>query len=180
MKIAAKPCCCSSDLEARLDEKRRECSLTGELSRAAAEIRVYPHKADDYGRALEAVHAAALAEIENKAQAHIRALRDQLVDAEAALAKSRKERSDRSWTRRFSLSKVAPRRAPVDEQRSVRRRMVSARISGRRRKRPLAGRALSGGRLFARLRPNPLFDTRWYLERYEDVRRAGINPLSIT
>ena len=26
-------------------------------------------------------------------------------------------------------------------------------------------------------RPNPLFDTHWYLERYEDVRRAGVNPL---
>jgi hypothetical protein len=25
--------------------------------------------------------------------------------------------------------------------------------------------------------PNPKFDTRWYLERYEDVRRSGINPL---
>ena len=24
---------------------------------------------------------------------------------------------------------------------------------------------------------NSLFDTRWYLERYEDVRRSGINPL---
>ena len=26
-------------------------------------------------------------------------------------------------------------------------------------------------------RANPLFDTRWYLERYEDVRRSGLNPL---
>jgi hypothetical protein len=26
-------------------------------------------------------------------------------------------------------------------------------------------------------RPNPLFDTRWYLKRYEDVRRSGMNPL---
>lgn len=25
--------------------------------------------------------------------------------------------------------------------------------------------------------PNPFFDTRWYIDRYEDVRRAGINPL---
>ena len=26
-------------------------------------------------------------------------------------------------------------------------------------------------------RPNPFFDTRGYLERYEDVRRSGVNPL---
>jgi hypothetical protein len=26
-------------------------------------------------------------------------------------------------------------------------------------------------------RPNALFDTRWYLDRYEDVRRSGVNPL---
>ena len=26
-------------------------------------------------------------------------------------------------------------------------------------------------------RPNELFDTRWYLDQYEDVRNAGINPL---
>jgi hypothetical protein len=26
-------------------------------------------------------------------------------------------------------------------------------------------------------RPNPLFDPRWYLEQYEDVRRTGMNPL---
>jgi hypothetical protein len=25
--------------------------------------------------------------------------------------------------------------------------------------------------------PNPFFDTRWYLQRYEDVRRSGVNPL---
>jgi hypothetical protein len=27
------------------------------------------------------------------------------------------------------------------------------------------------------LRPNSYFDTHWYLDRYEDVRRSGLNPL---
>ena len=55
--------------------------------------------------------------------------------------------------------------------------MVCCDISGRRGERPSSGCALYLEIGFARgYKPNPFFDTRFYLQENEDVRRAGPNP----
>jgi hypothetical protein len=126
---------------------------------------------------LERAQAAALAQKESEAQARIAVLRSELVDAEAAVAKNRRERGLPAWKRLMSAAK----------QRRLGRLLIRSGLFDAQwytRKYPEAannGRApidhyLDEGYLLG-FRPNPLFDSRWYLERYEDVRRAGVNPL---
>ena len=157
-------------LEEESGEKTR---LAAELARTTEQIRHVENNA----AAREAVHAAALAESETKAQAQIGALQEQLVDAEAALAKGRDERNGPAWKRLLSPS----------QKRWLGRQLVRSGLFDAAwyvREYPEAaknGRApvehyLEEGYLRG-FQPNPLFDTRWYLQRYEDVRRAGINPL---
>jgi len=123
------------------------------------------------------VRAATLAESENKAQAQIRALRDQLVDAEAALARGRAERNNTAWKRRVwrwekrRLARELMQSGLFDAAWYV-REYPDVKENGRA---PVE-HYLEEGYLHG-YRPNPFFDTRWYLQRYEDVRRAGINPL---
>jgi Methyltransferase domain len=160
-------------LQARLHVTSAEKDvLAAELARTSEEKRRVEQSAIDRIAAREAVHAAALAESENGAQAQIRALREQLVDAEAALAKERAERKRPPWK---------------SEKRRLGRRLMQSGLFDAdwyAREYPETaknGRApvehyLEEGYLRG-YRPNPLFDTRWYLSRYEDVRRAGINPL---
>jgi hypothetical protein len=162
------------DLEGRLE------AINGEKDRLAAELAdtiKQIRRIEDNAAAREAVHVAALAESKAEAQAQIRALQEQLVDAEAALAKGRAERNRAPWKRLMSPS----------EKRRLGRQLVRSGLFdavwyvGQYPETAKHGRSpvdhyLEEGYLRG-FRPNPLFDSRWYLQRYEDVRRAGINPL---
>jgi len=148
-----------------------------ELERTKDAARRGERSAADRIAALAASRAAALAASDNKAAARIRALQNQLTDAEAALAKyANGQGNGASWIRRLS---VARRRAlrliassGLFDADWYAREYPDAAANGR----PPAEHYLDEGYLRG-YRPNPLFDTRWYLEHYEDVRRAGINPL---
>jgi hypothetical protein len=106
----------------------------------------------------------------------IRALRDQLVEVETALAKARRnERKGLYDKLPFSSSWLAKRqliKSGLFDPDWYLREYLDVAQSGRA---PIE-HYLEEGYLQG-YRPNPLFDTRWYLERYEDVRRSGINPL---
>ena len=139
-------------LAAESGEKER---LTADLARAAEEIYRIEGSAADRIAAAEARHATAVAESETKAQAEIRRLRDQLVDAEAAVARMRVVHGASGWQR--LLSRLERRRIArlLIRTGATRRKMVRARISGSHRQRPRPGRALPGGRLSARLASEP-------------------------
>lgn len=149
--------------------------LQAESARTASEIRRIEKSAADSTAALEALHAATLAETRSQAQAQIRSLRDQFVDADAALARDR-ARKRRSWTGFFSPSKRRVAQHLIEsglfETEWYLREYPDVVKSGRYP----ADHYLEEGYLSGH-RPNPLFDSRWYLERYEDVRRSGVNPL---
>jgi 2-polyprenyl-3-methyl-5-hydroxy-6-metoxy-1,4-benzoquinol methylase len=166
------------DLEARLSEESdTKERLAEELARTTEQISIVEKNAAERAAAWEAVRAATLAESENKAQAQIRALRDQLVDAEAALARGRAERNNTAWKRRVwrwekrRLARELMQSGLFDAAWYV-REYPDVKENGRA---PVE-HYLEEGYLHG-YRPNPFFDTRWYLQRYEDVRRAGINPL---
>ena len=166
------------DLELRIGETNVENErLVAELEKTGAEVRRIENSGADRVAALEAIHMAALAETEKKAQAKIRSLCGQLVEAEASLAKSKKERHG-PFTRLLSFSQGS-RQAKRDLMKSglfdaewYSRQYPDVAKSGR----SPAEHFLEEGYLRG-YRPNPLFDTHWYLERYEDVRRSGVNPL---
>jgi hypothetical protein len=163
------------NLEVRLEGKSAENeSLSGELARITAEIQRIEESAAKRVAALESSRTAALAESESKAQAQIRALRDQLIDAEAGLAKAKRGRNGAAWTMPFSKSRRAARQlknSGLFDAEWYLREYPDAAKSGR----PPAEHYLEEGYLRGYC-PNPLFDTRWYLDRYGDVRRAGVNP----
>jgi methyltransferase family protein len=113
--------------------------------------------------------AAKLAENEDQ----IRTQRDRLVDAEAALAKERRERDAPLWTRLLSFSdRHQLKKSGLLDTEWYLAQYPDVAKSGR----SPAEHYLEEGYLRG-YRPNPLFDTRWYLDRYADVRSAGINPL---
>jgi hypothetical protein len=161
-------------LETESGEKKR---LAAELARTSEQIRQVERNTAERAATREAAHAAALAESEAKAQAQIGALREQLVDAEAALAKGRAERNRAPWKRLLSpsqkrrLGRQLVRSGLFDAAWYVREYPETARNG-----RAPVEHYLEEGYLRG-FRPNPLFDSRWYLQRYGDVRRAGINPL---
>jgi hypothetical protein len=105
-------------------------------------------------------------------EARLRTLRDQFVDAEAALAScnARKTRSrlttgSRRLERKLLRSGLLDAGWYTSEYRDVAQSGLTP-----------ARHYLEGGYLKG-YRPNPFFDTRWYLDRYDDVRRSGVNPL---
>ena len=119
--------------------------------------------------------------------ARLEALRAQLIDAEAALA-SLKASEPGKGIRRW-LTSTASRRAQL-VKRLLRSGLFDVAfycatylepisrgsIIARQDEFVAAEHYLTEG--FCRgCRPNPLFDTRWYLDRYPDVRRSGVNPL---
>jgi SAM-dependent methyltransferase len=164
------------DLAADLEDMSVEKDhLADELAKLAAEIRRVEESAADRAAALDALRTAALAERENRAQAQIRSLRDQLIDAESALAKGKRERKEAYWAGPFSESRRAARALKksglVDAEWYLREYPDVAK-SGRAPAEHYVAEGYARGYL-----PNPFFDTRWYLERYEDVRRSGMNPL---
>jgi hypothetical protein len=159
--------------DASTDKKR----LAEDLERTKDAARRGERSAANRIAALEASRAAALAESDNRARARIRMLQDQLIDAEAALAKyANGVRNRGTWTRRLSVARRRALRQIVKsglfDAEWYAREYPDAAANGR----PPAEHYLDEGYLRG-YRPNPLFDTRWYLDHYEDVRRAGINPL---
>ena len=145
------------DLEGWIEEANVEKErLADELKRTAAEIHRVENSAANRVAALEAIHTAALAESENKAQAKIRSLRGPTRRRRGDACESQKQEAKWPCLDEAALLVKAPRRAPTGQQRTVRRRMVHARISGRRRQRPLAGRSLPGGGAFAGLSAEPV------------------------
>jgi hypothetical protein len=164
------------ELEAALESKTADnARLADEVLRATAEIRRVEKASSDRASALDAVHAAALAESENLAQAQARALRNRLFDAEAALAKAGRERKQVPWAGPFSESRRAARalaKSGLVDASWYLREYPDAAKSGRAPAEHYVEEGYARG-----YRPNPFFDTRWYLERYEDVRRSGKNPL---
>jgi hypothetical protein len=120
----------------------------------------------------------------NEAAAAIEMLRARLVDAEAAVAGLKAERPRRGFRAWFGwrdsksqrLAKRLLRSGLFDAEFYRANYLSSAGQDGRPSDFAAARHFLAEG-FCNGLRPNPLFDTRWYLERYDDVRRSGINPL---
>jgi hypothetical protein len=119
--------------------------------------------------------AAGLTESETRAQAQLRALRDQLIDAEAGLAKAKRGRNSAGWTTPFSKSRRIARalaNSGLLDAKWYLREYPDVAASGRSPAEHYVEEGYARG-----YRPNPFFDTRWYLERNEDVRQSGKNPL---
>jgi hypothetical protein len=163
----------AEDLQKHLSAVHQEIAAQAVRTRDL-EVRLEQEKEEK--KRLESIHASAV-ESEQNARAEIRALRDLLIDAEAALARHKNPGRDGGPLMRL-LS--APRRR-------TKRRLLNSGLFDPKwylREYPdvaKTGRSpvehyLEEGYLRG-YRPNPLFDTRWYLERYEDVRRTGVNPL---
>jgi hypothetical protein len=119
--------------------------------------------------------AAARTELHNRYEGEIQALRSQLVDTEARLAK---QRHGKAWTKSLPLldpTHRAERRLlrsglfDADWYRAEYKDAVKSGLSPIRH-------YLEEGYLRG-YRPNPFFDTHWYLDRYADVRHSGRNPL---
>jgi hypothetical protein len=112
-----------------------------------------------------------------RAQERAASLRWALVDAEAGHAAVRARagrRGLRSWW------------APTAASRKLAKRLLASGLFEEefyREQYPDAPSAVGAAEHYVEAgsssgyRPNAFFDTRWYLDRYEDVRRSGINPL---
>ena len=158
----------SAALEATGAERERALQRVAQMSEAAA-------TQHERIAALEALRATALAEAEKKSQNHVRALRDQLIDAEAALGKAKRGRNGASWTTPFSESRRAARalsKSGLIDATWYLREYPDVAASGRSPAEHYVEEGYARG-----YQPNPFFDTRWYLERNEDVRQSGKNPL---
>jgi hypothetical protein len=172
------------ELAADLDRARQESQgLAVHLEQVSSELQRTRELASDQAAAREAAHAKALIATQSAHEARIRALNADLVDAEAALASAR-ARSARKGVGAWLVPAAANRRRLA--KRLLRSGLFDAEFY--RATYPAATPDAAKGELAAAehyleegfcqgLRPNPLFDTRWYLERYEDVRRSGVNPL---
>jgi hypothetical protein len=135
----------------------------------------------------EARRGVAQLDHEQSAPTRIETLRAELVDAEAALASLKAEKPRRgvhAWfasneRRRARLSKKLLRSGLFDAE-FYRAANLSQTGASTKRKTisdiAAATHYLTEG-FCNGLRPNPLFDSRWYLQRNEDVRRSGVNPL---
>lgn len=164
----------NGELENLREETMREKErLEGEINRISAELLRVEKASADHLVKLDAAHAGALNEMRRGFETEIRLLRDQLVDAETALARNRSQGS-------ITL------RLPNVMRREERVILESGLFDAEWYKseyKDAAASKLSPVRHFLELgylrgyRPNPFFDTRWYLDSYEDVRRSGLNPL---
>lgn len=189
----------SKDLAASVEERGRLASELQMREQTLAEVgarqaefvvRAERAEAEVTAQALELRHmeitadraaarAAAMVETETKLEAQIHALRAQMIDTEAALAKSNATRDSlvimgmrplanrrlRQWERKLKRSGLFDADWYKDTYSDV----------AKDRRSPVR-HYLEDGYLRG-YRPNPLFDTRWYLERYDDVRHSGVNPL---
>lgn len=140
-----------------------------------------------HAEALEISHANALAELMRTQERHLRALREGLIDAEAALYSVKSTSAQRGLGAWFNRGAA--------HQRKVARTLLQSGLFDVKfyqanypnvatdLRTNTAQFDIAAAEHYVRVgfssgfRPNGVFDTRWYLENYEDVRRAGINPL---
>jgi hypothetical protein len=174
--LAAALAAVSRDLEATSREKDR---LAADLNRMSSESLSVERGFANHVAMIEAAHSSALTKARSIFESQIHALRGQLIDAEAALAKSSATRESRGI-----LAKILPSigRSYRLERKLIRSGLFDA--DWYKSKYPeVAESGLSEARHYLDegycrgCRPNSFFDTRWYLEQYEDVRRSGMNPL---
>ncbi len=150
--------------------------LAANLDRMSAETRRIEQAASERLSGLTATHAQTLAAAKQGYDAQIQAMHLQLVDAEAAVSNLKTKSGGKSTPgallrRRFQawmllrsgLFDAAWYRAEYPD--------IAAKGVVDAMKHYLDEGFCQG------LKPNPFFDTRWYLDRYEDVRRSGMNPL---
>ena len=191
----------SSRSAAALDELAREHAQTrGALDAAQAraeqdrqslarERQQFGHdlqQATAKGNEREAAQARALVETQTAHEARLKILRAEFVDAEAALSNLRRSAKEATVFERLRPAKARHRRLA---QKILATGLFDTEFY-RAQYLPAHPAAESGeaGDLAAAIhyveegfchgcRPNPLFDSRWYLDRYDDVRRAGVNPL---
>jgi hypothetical protein len=128
------------------------------------------------GRVREAELARSLAEMQTSRDAAIEEMRAKLVDAEAALASSKAQaakKANGSWLStgpRRGLAKRLLNSGLFDVE------YYREQYSGGNGDLAAAEHFIAEG-FCNGYRPNAFFDTRWYLDRHEDVRRSGVNPL---
>ena len=159
-----------------MEEKR---GLAAHLDHASSELQRVERISSERASAQDAAHSFALVTARSAHEAQVHALGGQLVDAEAALSHA---------AAKHARAGLSARVLPA----SWRRRMLARRLvrsglldpSWYRATYPdVAGSGLAAAEHYLEIgfcrgyRPNPFFDTRGYLERYEDVRRSGVNPL---
>ena len=163
-----------------LDRERSERqSLAGRLEQVAAESQ----RTRDLANERATAQSKALAEAQRAHEMRLGALRAELVDAEAGLARAGVESARKgfgAWLVPASLRRrrIARRllRSGLFDANFYRQQYPEAMAASETSELAAATHYIEVG--FCRgFRPNPLFDTHWYLERYEDVRRAGVNPL---
>ena len=153
-----------TSLAADLDSAQQDRDgLAVRLDRAAVELQAE--------RRLSARRAKALEEAEGEHQQRIRAARAQLVDVEAALSRAKAPNGlFPALSRALAARKLV--RSGLIESEWYRQTYPDAQETGLA---PAAHYLQIG---FARgYKPNPFFDTRFYLEHNEDVLHCGLNPL---
>ena len=173
----------SNALRAAREHANEELSrLSEELTQARAEI----EQARTLAVEQETSRSRSIAEAERAHEAHLQSLRASLVDAEAGFARLNAE------AHRKGLARLIP--ASLKRRRVARRLLASglfdadyyrqqfakalsaAPADGRRAALAAAEHYIEQG-FHLGGKPNPLFDSRWYFNKYEDVRLAGVNPL---
>jgi hypothetical protein len=175
-------------LAGQLDRALRESQgLAVSLEQISSQLQRTRELSSDRAAAQEAAHARALAEARTAHEARIHALHAEFVDAEAALANARANAARRgvgAWltpavASRRRLAKRLLRSGLFDcEFYRAQYPAATSKAPPDGAKSELAAAQHYVEEGFCRgFRPNALFDTRWYLDRYEDVRRSGINPL---
>lgn len=148
--------------------------LATRLDQSGAELQAQRKLADDDAVAANARHALALDGARREQDRRMRALRDQLVDTEAALSNATTKRARSGLFLALSRTIMARKlvRSGLLDPEWYSATYPDVRDSGLRP----ATHYLEIG--FAKgYKPNAFFETRFYLEQNEDVRRSGLNPL---
>ena len=178
----------SAELAAALEREAREkLELSAQREEISQELRRVNDQYKERAAAAEAAQAQALSELNGAYEARLSALRAELVDTEAGLAGLKTDAAQKGLVNRLLPAGIRHRRIAKQLIASglfdveFYRTQYPEALAGA----PSAGAnsALAAARHYVEqgfckgCRPNPMFDSRWYLDRYDDVRRAGINPL---
>ena len=174
----------AGNLDRALEESQR---LAVRLEQISSELQRTRDLASDLAASGEAALAKAQAEAQTAQEAQFHTLREKLVDAEAALASITAKgppKGVRAWltsagANRRRLARRLLRSGLFDAKfycATYPAAMSGAPTDGAKSELAAAEHYLKSG-FCQGFRPNALFDTRWYLDRYEDVRRSGVNPL---
>ena len=164
-----------SDFATELSRARRDKNeLATRLDRLAAELQGQRQLAVEQVAAANASRAIALRKEQIDNDKRIQALRDQLVDAEAALSQAKRKQASAGLFPALSRAMTARKlvRSGLLDPDWYEATYPDVHETG-------LGPAVHYLEIgFARgYKPNPFFDTRFYLEQNEDVRRSGLNPL---